>query len=215
MSTKAATRKNRHKSSRIFYLNQSSKLPPQEMLSVEQNKIQLIRMIKEHLMQNAGIIAGTVYITANERTPVEISFGNVLLREDMALEHDEADTAIIQQLIYSGSQRALVLADDTDVFALLCHFVHVETVTGQVHMASPKAIQQLITSSTNLTLSINATALEYPQIMPNLLAAHALTGCDTVASFFGIGKQKMLKFAGSTNLDALGTLFIFLLYSML
>jgi len=42
--------------------------------------------------------------------------------------------------------------------------------------------------------------------MSNLLAAHRLTGCDTVATYFGIGKLTILKVITSNthNLDALG-----------
>ena len=48
-------------------------------------------------------------------------------------------------------------------------------------------------------LDINATARLNLSIVPGLLAAHALTGCDTVASFYGIGKGKALKVLKSGN----------------
>ena len=43
------------------------------------------------------------------------------------------------------------------------------------------------------TIDIRATAKELANILPNLLAAHGLSGCDTVAPCYGIGKMKVLK----------------------
>ena len=42
------------------------------------------------------------------------------------------------------------------------------------------------------TIDIRATAKEHANILPNLLAAHGLSGCDTVAPCYGFGKMKIL-----------------------
>ncbi|MES9879341.1 MAG: hypothetical protein ABW185_00475, partial [Sedimenticola sp.] len=42
-------------------------------------------------------------------------------------------------------------------------------------------------------IDIDATVQDNLLVIPGLLAAHALSGCDTVASYFGIGKGKVLK----------------------
>ena len=39
----------------------------------------------------------------------------------MEVTHDEADTIIIQQVMSIRKPRVLTVADDTDVFVLLCH----------------------------------------------------------------------------------------------
>ena len=44
-----------------------------------------------------------------------------------------------------------------------------------------------------LVLSVYDIIKKHAAIMPNLLAAHVLTGCDTVSSFAGIGKVTVLK----------------------
>ena len=56
------------------------------------------------------------------------------------------------------------------------------------------------------TIDIRATAKECANILPNLLAAHGLSGCDTVAPCYGIGKIKMLKTLkqGNHSLSCLG-----------
>ena len=51
-----------------------------------------------------------------------------------------------------------------------------------------------------------ATAKEHANILPNLLAALGLSGCVTVAPFYGIGKVKLLKTLkqGKHSLGCLG-----------
>ena len=40
---------------------------------------------------------------------------------------------------------------------------------------------------------IGSKVAKHRTIVLHLLSAHALTGCDTVASYFGIGKTKVVK----------------------
>ena len=42
-------------------------------------------------------------------------------------------------------------------------------------------------------IDINATVEKNRTIIPSLLAAHGLTDCDTVATYFGIGKAVVFK----------------------
>ena len=80
----------------------------------------------------------------------------------------------------------VVIADDTDVFVLLVHFKHASSLgDGPIYMESP--LQQ------RGVIDIDATVEKNRSIIPGLLAAHALSGCDTVASYYGIGKGKVLK----------------------
>ena len=44
-----------------------------------------------------------------------------------------------------------------------------------------------------VTIYIKASAIEHRNIIPDLLAAHALSGCDTTACYFGIGKGTIVK----------------------
>ncbi len=55
-------------------------------------------------------------------------------------------------------------------------------------------------------LDINATSGANQSIVPGLLAAHAISGCDSVASYYGIGKGKALKVLkkGKYKLSLLG-----------
>ena len=58
------------------------------------------------------------------------------------------------------------------------------------------------------TIDIKATVEKNHVIVPGLLAAHALSGCDTVPTYFGIGKGTALKIlnAAPYSLTVLGSL---------
>ena len=49
------------------------------------------------------------------------------------------------------------------------------------------------TSKGRSSVNIGATAAKHRDIVTQLLSAHALSGCDTVASCFGIGKATVKK----------------------
>ena len=68
----------------------------------------------------------------------------------------------------------LVVADDTDIFVLLLHLCCQGDIpaTTSVLMVSPILGHAVI--------DINATVDLHRAITPDLLAAHGLTGCDTV-----------------------------------
>lgn len=65
------------------------------------------------------------------------------------------------------------------------HFVFHGDITGHIMMISPIRGRTVI--------DINASVDNNRAIMGHLLAAHGLTGCDTVAIYHGIGKGKALK----------------------
>ena len=44
-----------------------------------------------------------------------------------------------------------------------------------------------------VVIDINASVVLHRDIIPYLLAAHRITGCDTVATYFGIGKAAALR----------------------
>ena len=85
----------------------------------------------------------------------------------------------------------VVMADDTNVFVLLLHFKHGD---GPIYMESPLHQRGVI--------DIDATVEKNRSIMPGLLAAQSLSGCDTVASYYEISKGKVIKVlrGGTTHL---------------
>ena len=79
----------------------------------------------------------------------------------------------------------LLVCDDTDVFVLGVHYIHAKAIPVQVYMESPKKERRI--------LDLNMTVRDNMGIIPGLLGAYVLTGCDTVAAYYGIGKGTTLK----------------------
>ena len=117
-------------------------------------------------------------VTGADSVPIEISEGGVVIsRADLAASHEEAAE-------YAESKITDV-ADDTDVFVLLLHYHHMTNLKNVVLMESPIKGRTVV--------DIGKTEQNHSQIVKGILLAHALSGCDTVASYFGIGKATLLK----------------------
>ena len=202
-STKEHLRHTRDKAaSRTYSLNKKSRLPPKNVvLTVVTNKAQLIRLIFQDLVDHHDKVQKhTLYITGLDPVPIQIKHGHLTHRNDMATTQEEADTIIIQQLSHVTGGTAVVMADDTDIFLLLLHFCYSKDIVCRVFMKS--------TSSGYEVIDIAATVQKQEDIIPCILAVHALTGCDTVACSFGIGKATGLKVlrSGKYDLNMLGNI---------
>ena len=158
------------------------------MLTCTENKTQLIDLICEDIKAHSDLVTQkTLVVTGSDHVPFEISQGVTIQRHDMENMQEEADTIIVQQVADVRPKKASVIADDTDIFVLLLHFCFQGDIppSTSVLMVSPINDREVI--------DINATVNQHRKIIPNLLAAHGLTGCDTVATYFGIGKTVALK----------------------
>ena len=96
---------------------------------------------------------------------------------------------LVQQVVHAvqncDSRSVKVISDDTGVFVLLLHYCWKLDLTTTLTMEATSGDRKLI--------DICKTTEQHRDIVPNLLAAHALSGCDTVAQFHGIGKATILK----------------------
>ena len=83
-----------------------------------------------------------------------------------------------------------VVSDDTDVFVILAHHLHAQTngMPREVHL-----LMESCSSRHHTAIDVNEVVKKHLMILPNRLAAHALTGCDSMSSFSGIGKATALK----------------------
>lgn len=114
----------------MYTLRPTARLPLQKvLLTVSSNKKQLIDLIVDDLVAHKDVLTASLVVTGNDPVPVQISRGVVTRREDMSITHEESDTMIIRQIAYVGASEVLVVADDTDVFVLLCHFVFEGDIT--------------------------------------------------------------------------------------
>lgn len=143
-STKYSARKARGPGGcRVFQLSANAPLPPQkQVLTVSENKRQLIRIIVETLVAEAVVPGGyrsRLIITGQEDTPIEIApDGVVIRREDLKTTHEEADTIIVAQAISAAKderKHVVIVADDTDMYILLYHY-HTEALTIPMKLQS-------------------------------------------------------------------------------
>lgn len=72
-------------------------------------------------------------------------------------------------------------------FPLLLYFIHDQEIETTVTMKSPKRSSPMIV--------INQSVIQNADIIPSLLAIHAIIGCDSVPATFNIGKLTALSVA--------------------
>ena len=107
----------------------------------------------------------------------------------MANSHEEADVIIINQVMFTdreGYKTIHMECDDTDVFVVLVHFYKTLNITSELLMVPTS-------SKTRTVANIGATVRKHEEIVPHILPLHALTGCDTISSIYGVRKVKAIK----------------------
>ena len=127
-------------------------------------------------------------VTGENDIPSEVNKGIVIERGDMKTTHEEADNILLLQMVFAATENQKgisVIADDTDVFVLLYFHYLAKKLSIPVVMESPVKDRSAV--------DIRETVRGNNALVPYLIAAHALTGRDTVDCYFGIGKGKVVK----------------------
>ena len=103
-----------------------------------------------------------------------------LIGDQSVYRHEEADVKLISYLLemLPGRKHIQVLADDTDIFVLLVYFVWLYKPEAQVSMRKYNG----------KVIDINATVSKLGDKSGDLMAIHALSGCDSVSFPYGKGK---------------------------
>ena len=207
-STKSVTRAYRGAHvSRVHQLTTAMPIPPQKViLTYIENKRQLIALIVDDLCNNVSFPRGVninrrLVVTGEDPVPFEITPGTTIRRQDMSTTHEEADNILAQQMVLNASQPntgVCVVSDDTDVFVLLLYFYAKCNLTGVVIMESPV--------KDRATIDIKSTVSANKYIVLDLPAAHALSGSDTTACHYNIGKSTVVNIlrTKSVSLSSVG-----------
>ena len=190
LSIKSACRTARQDGcSRVFKLNDEAPLPGQAMaLNVAANKEQLIRLLVKHLCKLIVPPGKRLVITGPDTHPIEVGVGAL----PTAITHEEADIIMVYHMIeesVGGHSPIRVVSDDTDVLLILAH--HLQARTNNLP-ATVKVTMEAC-SGRHTVIDLNAIVQQHADVIPNLLAAHALTGCDTTSSMANIGKATVFK----------------------
>lgn len=146
-------------------------------------------MIVQDLRAHKDEFPGKLTLTSQDPVPIEIDSANIREQHYLLVTYEDAGTMIVHHIVHSGVRNALVVADDTDVFVFLCHFVHTRSISAKVMMISPQKGRSV--------RDINKTAMKHRSLMSNLLASHGFSGCDTVVTTFSIGKCTVVKISES------------------
>ncbi|KAL8624434.1 hypothetical protein ACOMHN_034682 [Nucella lapillus] len=178
-STKCSARKARGSGScKVFQLSCNSPLPPQnQVLSIPENKKQLIQIIVETLVTEATVPGGhqsKLIVTGQDPTPVEISSGGITIsRQDLRTTHEEADEIVVAQAIYAATEEGKhvgVVADDTDVYIMLLYHYYNGSLTCPMTLIPTRSERALI--------DIRAAVDKLGELCLELLPAHASQGLD-------------------------------------
>lgn len=192
-SIKSATRAERGKAAaRSHKLTRQTPLPPKAtLLANKDNKIQLIEILFSDIITSvkAKNMSNKLVITGSQDVPIQVIHSVENQRPDLTSRHEEADIIMVQQVICSVTQsecnHVRVISDDTDVFVLLAYHYWKLKMSATITLEATGGNRKLV--------DIGKTVDKHSDIMPSIIAAHALSGCDTVAKCHGIGKVSVFK----------------------
>ena len=108
----------------------------------------------------------------------------ILLRK-VPTTQEEAGTIIVHPLIASTPTKAIIVANDTNIFVLLLHFTFTGDIKLQVYM------QPAEKESSAHVIDIAVTYQGYFKIKPNIIAVHRLSGWDTVCLLFCLKRKQL------------------------
>ena len=153
-----------------------------------ENKQDLEHFLSKELIRQAKLTGTERTIVTSggypDRTVVESS--QEMDISSLRCNHDEADTRMVlhaKSASYLGFERIIIISRDTDVLALLVHFA------GDL---SKEIWMQTGTSRHKKFVAVHSIDID-PILRHNLLGFHAISGCDTVSQFCGIGKATAWK----------------------
>ena len=128
-----------------------------------------------------------LFLRGEESMPTVVYRGKHRAELQLYLTHAEADIRIVKYALWScetRDTRACVISDDTDVFTLLCYHHQKRGSSARV-MMEPSVNERVC-------VDISAIVKKHSNIIPQILAIHAIGGFDTVAASYGIVKLKAI-----------------------
>ncbi|KAI9528029.1 hypothetical protein NQZ68_024785 [Dissostichus eleginoides] len=164
--------------------------------------------VMQMLFHLRGTTKHKLVVTGEDSCPIELSMEERRSRYELENPQEEADTIIVQQVLACAGEAhpISVVSDDTDVCVcviqmcvLLLHHYHQAGLDVPLIMESPRKERAIV--------DIKVTPSKHSEIVENLLPAHAISGCDTVASYYGLGKGSVIKvLKAGYQLSAIGNM---------
>ena len=155
-----------------------------DFIGLPENKINLVKFLTKELLRQCGHLTDDqeLVIAGGCETPDLVVSSVTGILHHLCSTHEEADTRIVlhaNDAVSKGYERLIVYSRDTDVLLLLIHHV-----TAEVWMVAGTKQKPKYFPVHQIRESLN------PQVCRNLLAYHAITGCDSTSQFSGYGKRK-------------------------
>ena len=210
-STKSSTRVARAgktATTRVHKLSVKTPLPTREaVLKCVANKVQLNRLIWELIMNDKEFLDNVtsdyrLFMTGVEPLHDVVYKGRKKAALQLYSTHEEADIRLVMHALWSCKTEeapVCVISDDTDVFALLWYHYH--------NSGSSAPLMMEPSVHGRVCVDIPATVKKHPSVIPQVLAIHAISGCDTVAASYGIGKATAVATSNmGFVLDSLGVI---------
>ena len=132
------------------------------------------KKVSEGTFNHRFVVTGAVEI------PIQVLNGLESPTCDLRTSHEEADKIIVQQC-YKTTKKlnynvVRIISDDADVFVLACyHYPEKGDLT--VYMEPTKKVRTIV--------NIGNTVRKHINIMPSLIQAYAIGGCDSVGQLPG------------------------------
>ena len=169
-----------------------SKIPTKMTTNgISENKSQLIELICDHLLSIccSRLMQYSLIVTSSSIIPRKVKNGLIIERTDLSTSHEEADVTIVQQayqfIIDVSIKSIYVIYDNTNIFVLFAYFYQKLDLQANVFIQATSGEQSIV--DIDFTVKVNK------EIIPGILAAHAASGCDTVAIYPGAGKASLVK----------------------
>ena len=221
-SIKSAERERRSQAAgghRVYHVNEGSSIPDwKKFLANKRNKQALVCFIgefisKSYCASNTLPVGQTLFLAGTFPNPEivkKITNDQITDCTSLFSTQEEADTRLVLHALHADEHfkmcnvrgRTIVKCSDTDVLVLAVHYfprmlntdqlwLYMGAVTSGKDGRRYIPVHELCSSLTNITREI-------------LPAAHALTGCDTTSSLFGIGKKSVFKLLKSSSAELVG-----------
>lgn len=200
-------------------------VPPwQKFLSLSSNKSALANYLGEYLASEGPhhakladphrkILVSGAY--SDGHITKSITWNGAEINPHLAVSHEEADTRMLFQAVQAnktleenGHQgRIVIRSPDTDVLVLALHFCPQLNAVEEVWLETG---QTTTATDRHRFIPVHEICKAFPPLFSTILpAVHAITGCDSVSSFFKIGKKSVLKVIEDKGTDAFRSLALF------
>jgi len=206
-SAERQRRSNAFSAQKVYQVIEGRSIPDwKKFLCNPENKQSLLRLLGEYciryLEQSPLVVGKALYLAGAYHNPEVVkrfSSDGISNCVELYSTQEEADTRIILHSLFADKQfgyngvkgRIVVQSSDTDVLLLCLHYYSQMVNTEEIWFQTG-AVSNIKDGRRFLPVHelYRYTGVSVCSLLP---AVHALTGCDTTSSFFGIGKKSVYK----------------------